>query len=64
MPFPDSKRAFYGKNPLEEVVCQLRFPPILRIEVETPAVFQDKVRQVFPLYKRLTVVPPLGMQLL
>lgn len=52
MPFPESKRVFYGKNPLEEVVCQLRFPPILRINTEAPATFQDRVRAVFPFYQK------------
>lgn len=63
MPFPESKRVFYGKNPLEEVVCQLRFPPILRIAVEPPAAFQDLVRTTFPLYRRVVAQPPLGVQL-
>ncbi|WP_437957325.1 TIGR04255 family protein [Sorangium sp. So ce119] len=63
MPFPESKRVLYGKNPLEEVVCQLRFPPILRIVAEPPAAFQDSVRVTFPLYRRVVAQPPLGLQL-
>jgi uncharacterized protein (TIGR04255 family) len=61
MPFPPSKRVFYGKNPLEEVVCQLRFPPVLRIDAETPAAFQDRVRSVFPLYQRGVNPAPLAL---
>ena len=51
MPFPDSTRVIYQKNPLTEVICQLRFPPILRIDAEAPAAFQEKVRQQYPLYQ-------------
>jgi uncharacterized protein (TIGR04255 family) len=47
MPFPETPRVIYQKNPLREVICQLRFPPILRIE-ERPADFQDRVRDQFP----------------
>ena len=44
MPFPDAQRVIYKINPLERVICQLRFPPILKIDAEIPAVFQDRVR--------------------
>lgn len=50
MPFPESKRVVYKKNPLNKVICQLRFPPILRIDSEVPSKFQDVVRETFPLY--------------
>jgi uncharacterized protein (TIGR04255 family) len=50
MPFPDSPRVIYKKNPLTEVLCQLRFPSILRIDTEPPAAFQERVRQEYPLY--------------
>jgi uncharacterized protein (TIGR04255 family) len=48
MPFPDSPRVIYATNPLEEVICQLKFPPILRIDSELPAGFQDRLRQDYP----------------
>ena len=51
MSFPESQRVVYGKNPLGEVVCQLRFPTILRIGTDTPAGFQDAVRAEYPMYK-------------
>lgn len=49
-PFPDSPRVLYAKNPLIEVTCQLRFPPILRIDSEVPAGFQERIRDAFPLF--------------
>ena len=50
MPFPEAKRVLYGKNPLDQVICQMRFPPILRIDAEIPADFQERVRKHFPNY--------------
>src|SRR5438132_1497631 len=51
MPFPDSPRVIYAKNPLIEVVCQLRFPSILRIDSELPAAFQEKIRGAYPIFR-------------
>ena len=48
MLFPDKPRVVYGKRPTEEVICQLRFPTILRIEAEPPIAFQDRVRGQYP----------------
>jgi uncharacterized protein (TIGR04255 family) len=48
MPFPEVKRVIYKKNPLDQVICQLRFPPILRIDAEIPANFQEKIRKDYP----------------
>jgi len=53
MPFPESPRVIYNRNPLSEVICQVRFPPILRIEAEPPAVFQERVRARYPLFREL-----------
>jgi uncharacterized protein (TIGR04255 family) len=50
MPFPDAKRVIYKKKPLTRVVCQLRYPPILRIDSEVPSAFQDCIRSDYPLY--------------
>lgn len=52
MTFPASKRVVFQKNPLEQVVCQLRFPTILEISAEMPAKFQNLVRDQYPLYER------------
>ena len=48
MPFTEVSRVIYRKNPLRQVVCQLRFPPLLRIDAELPAAFQDAIRREFP----------------
>ncbi|GDX40579.1 hypothetical protein LBMAG21_08710 [Armatimonadota bacterium] len=50
MPFPQTNRGIYAKNPLVEVVCQLRFPPILSINQSNLADFQSHIRDVYPLY--------------
>lgn len=49
MPFPPVDRVIYGKTPLKEVVCQLRFPRILRIDADVPAAFQERVRSEYPI---------------
>lgn len=51
MPFPTSPRVIYKKNPLEQVICQLRFPTILRIDSELPVKFQERVRQEYPILR-------------
>jgi uncharacterized protein (TIGR04255 family) len=56
-PFPDSPRVVYDKNPLFEVLCQLRFPHILRIETEIPAAFQEKIRKEFPFFRERVASP-------
>lgn len=48
MPFPEVNRVIYKKNLLDEVICQVRFPPILKIDTETPAAFQELVRSTYP----------------
>lgn len=50
--FPVAPRVVYDKSPLVEVVCQLRFPTVLRIEAEVPSAFQEAVRSRFPLFDR------------
>lgn len=56
MPFPESKRVIYEKNPLVNVICQLRFPPILKIDSEIPAQFQDFIKEEYPIYEELTEI--------
>ena len=65
MPFPDAKRIIFRKNPLTEVVCQLKFPPILKIDAEVPANFQEAIRAEFPNYREVPSVKidaPAGIQ--
>lgn len=50
MPFPISPRVIYRQNPLVEVICQIRFPPILRIDTEPPARLQESIRGEYPHY--------------
>lgn len=51
--FSDSERVHYAKAQLAEVVCQLRFPSILRIAAEEPADFQERIRATYPRYSRI-----------
>ena len=48
--FGEVERVLYEKNPLDAVVCQVRFPTILRVESELPSAFQDRIREKFPLF--------------
>ncbi len=49
--FPHSDRVVFKKNPLAEVICQLRFPPILRVSSE-PIGFQESVRKTYTEYAK------------
>ncbi len=48
--FSQQPRCIYRKNPLDKVICQLRFNEILSIETGLPAEFQDAIRDEFPQY--------------
>lgn len=59
MLFSDHPRTRYENAPAYEVICQLRFPPILTINEAPPAKFQEAVRAQFPQYvQRQDPVPP------
>ncbi len=47
---PAHEHRMFGRNPLEVVVCQLRFDPILKVQ-QRVAEFQDQVRSRFPQYE-------------
>ena len=47
----DGKKFIYEKPQLVEVICQLRFPPILSIDTDIPAAFQEAIRGKFPRYE-------------
>ncbi|MEW5870995.1 MAG: TIGR04255 family protein [Chloroflexota bacterium] len=56
MPFPPCQRIIFNKNPLDPVICQFRFPPILSIDNELPSKFQEAIRKQYPLFgERLEV---------
>ena len=57
MPFPEVERVTYRTNLIDEVICQFRFPPILKIEAGTPAEFQDRIRDRYPLYRVKASIP-------
>ena len=59
MPFPTSDREVYDVNPLNEVICQVRYPTILKVAAERPYEFQDAIRGAYPLYEEKT--PSLGL---
>ena len=61
MVFPATDRVLYRTNPLKQVICQLRFPPILRIDSENAADFQDAIRQEYPLYSEEEEIPDLPL---
>jgi uncharacterized protein (TIGR04255 family) len=48
MPFKESSRVIYERNPLVNVICQLRFPRILKIGETMPVDFQEGVRTEYP----------------
>ena len=68
--FSDEPRYIYRSNQLADVICQLRFPEILKIEATAPVDFQEAVRNTFPkytlrkeTYSPKLVGPPGNMQL-
>jgi uncharacterized protein (TIGR04255 family) len=50
--FPLTPRVIYSNAPLIEVICQLRFPPLLAIESRSPVDFQERIREQFPLLEK------------
>ena len=49
MTFPDKGRVIYENNPLKLVICQLRFPVELAVEMGMTAEFRERIRSRFPL---------------
>lgn len=52
MDLPDTNRVIYSKNPLNSVICQLKFPSILKIGSSDPIDFQEEIRNEFPIYEK------------
>ena len=48
--FSHEPRCIYKANQLGEVICQLRFPEILRIAAQPPVDFQEAIRASYPQY--------------
>ena len=48
--FSQEPRCIYKANQLGEVICQLRFPEILRIAAQPPVEFQEAIRASYPQY--------------
>jgi uncharacterized protein (TIGR04255 family) len=46
--FPQREDVRLQRAPLAEVICQVRFPSILRIASEQPVDFQERIRERFP----------------
>ncbi|MGL4500348.1 MAG: TIGR04255 family protein, partial [Planktothrix sp.] len=60
MNIPDYQRVIYKRNPLIEVIGQVRFPTILKIDNQDPFEFQEQVRLEYPILKQsqsLTIPP-------
>lgn len=55
--FPESPRVVFKHKTLAQVICQLRFPPILKIAAAEPAEFQDLVRANYSLYEKANSLP-------
>ena len=55
MMFPGAPRVRYRRSPLVQVICQLRFPAILKIDRDPPVEFQEALRADLPGYQRLDV---------
>lgn len=51
MTFPETPRVVYERNTLEEVKCQIRFPPILAIDASSPVAFHEAMRFEFPFFE-------------
>lgn len=49
--FSNENRCAYRRPPVNEVICQLRFPEILSIGTRVPADFQEAIRQEYPQYQ-------------
>lgn len=47
----EKERVIYKNNPLVEVICQFRYPVVLRIVSVEPVDFQDKIRKEFPYFR-------------
>lgn len=57
--FSNESRCIYSHDQLLEVICQLRFPDILKIQAQEPYEFQEAIRSDYPQYrKQVENLPP------
>lgn len=52
--FSKEERCLLRNNQLAEVICQLRFPQILKIGAELPVEFQELIRDEYPQFSQRT----------
>ena len=64
MPFPKSPREVYEDNPLEEVICQFRFPAVLKISAAAPVDFQEAIRDDYPWFEEQAGGPGLPREII
>lgn len=50
---PDEQDVHLKNAPVKEVICQLSFPPIVKLGLSIDPAFQDEIRDNYPLYERL-----------
>ncbi len=55
--FSRENHCLYRKSPIGDVICQLRFPEILKIGTTLPADFQEAIREEFPQFSTLKELP-------
>jgi uncharacterized protein (TIGR04255 family) len=62
--FPAVEDVHLENAPVREVICQVRFPTILRITREEPVEFQERIRKRFPVLEaeRQVVIETEGMK--
>jgi uncharacterized protein (TIGR04255 family) len=53
----------YEIDLIDEVICQFRFPPILKIPKGDIAEFQDEIRKLYPNYKDASETPEMAPEL-
>lgn len=57
--FSHEERCLLKNNQLAEVICQMRFPEILKIGTELPVAFQELIRDEYPQFsKRMESAAP------
>jgi uncharacterized protein (TIGR04255 family) len=54
--FKEGQRYFYKRNPLDNVIVQFRFSPLLEIEASLPTAFQKQVAGICPDYNVTQIV--------